>query len=123
MSATVGAVQSAYRIVVSRPVLGGPRRGVAPVVWDSGKVLSAAQAFVPYGGRALAPDTTDRWTVQTWDGFGLGGPLARVGTFDTGLGDGDWHADWIKRATVEELDTPETCKVQNTTGVWAYTDE
>ena len=53
-----GAVQSAYRIVVSRPALGGPERGAAPVVWDSGKVLSAAQAFVPYGGRALAPDTT-----------------------------------------------------------------
>ena len=72
-----GAVQSAYRIVVSRPVLGGPKRGAAPVVWDSGKVLSAAQAFVPYGGRALAPDTTYRWTVQTWDGAGIGGPLAR----------------------------------------------
>jgi alpha-L-rhamnosidase len=118
-----GAVQSAYRIVVSRPALGGPKRGAAPVVWDSGKVLSAAQAFVSYGGRALAPDTTYWWTVQTWDGSGIGGPLARAGTFDTGLGDGDWHADWIKRATVEELDTPETFNVQNTTGVWAYKDE
>ena len=118
-----GAAQSAYRIVVSRPVLGGPKRGAAPVVWDSGKVVSVAQAFVPYGGRALAPDTTYHWTVQTWDGVGVSGPLARVGTFDTGLRDGDWHADWIKRATVESLDTPETFKVQNTTGVWAYKDE
>ena len=118
-----GAVQSAYRIVVSRPVLGGPRRGAAPVVWDSGKVLSVAQAFVPYGGRALAPDTTYRWTVQTWDGSGVSGPRAHAATFDTGLDDGDWHADWIKRPTVEQLDTPETFNVQNTTGVWAYKDE
>ncbi len=44
-------------------------------------------------------------------------------TFDTGLDDGDWHADWIKRPTVEELDTPETFNVQNTTGVWANKDE
>jgi alpha-L-rhamnosidase len=118
-----GAVQSAYRIVVSRPTLGGPGRGGAPVVWDSGKILSAAQAFVSYVGRALAPDTTYRWTVQTWDGSGAGGPLARAKTFDTGLDDGDWHADWIKRPTVEELDTPETFNVQNTTGIWANKDE
>src|SRR5262249_49685413 len=69
-----GAVQSAYRIVVSRPVLGGSRRGAASVIWDSGKVLSTAQAFVSYGGRALAPDTTYWWTVQTWDGLGVLGP-------------------------------------------------
>jgi alpha-L-rhamnosidase len=118
-----GAVQSAYRIVVSRPVLGGPGRGATPVVWDSGKVLSAAQAFVPYGGRTLAPDTTYQWTVQTWDGSGVSGPLARIRTFDTGLDDRDWHADWIKRPTVEVLDTPETFNVQNTTGIWAYKDE
>ncbi|HLX87071.1 MAG TPA: hypothetical protein VKR22_01215, partial [Acidimicrobiales bacterium] len=118
-----GAVQSAYRIVVSRPVLAGPARGGDPVVWDSGKVTSDAQAFVPYGGDALAPDTTYLWTVQTWDGSGMSGPLAPVATFDTGLEDGDWHADWIKRPTVEVLDTPETFNVQNTTGIWAYKDE
>ena len=117
------AVQSAYRIVVSRPTLGGPGHGAAPTVWDSGKVVSAAQAFVPYGGPALAPDTTYRWTVQTWDGSGVGGPSAHDETFDTGLNDGDWHADWIKRPTVEVLDTPESFNVQNTTGIWANKDE
>jgi alpha-L-rhamnosidase len=118
-----GAVQSAYRIVVSRPTLGGPGRGTAPVVWDSGKVPSVVQAFVPYGGRTLAPDTTYWWTVQTWDGSGVSGPPARVAAFDTGLGDGDWHADWIKRPTAEVLDTPETFNDQSTTGIWAYKDE
>lgn len=118
-----GAVQSAYRIVVSRPTLAGPRRGETSVVWDSGKVESAAQAFVPYGGPALAPDTTYRWTVQTWDGMGERGPLAHPGTFDTGLDDSDWHADWIKRPTVETLDTPATIAAQSATGIWAYKDE
>ena len=51
------------------------------------------------------------------------GPLARVQTFDTGLNDGDWQADWIKRPTVEVLDTPETFNIQNSTGVWANKDE
>src|ERR1700676_1397256 len=58
-----GARQSAYRIVLSGPVV-GPRVGAT--VWDSGRVSSAAQAFVPYAGPALAPDAAYRWTVQTW---------------------------------------------------------
>lgn len=118
-----GAVQSAYRVEVSRPVLGGPKGGAAPVVWDSGKVLSAEQAFVPYGGPALVSDTTYQWTVQTWNGAGVSGPRAIAATFDTGLNDGDWHADWIKRPTVEVLDTPATFNVQNNTGIWANKDE
>jgi alpha-L-rhamnosidase len=118
-----GAVQSAYRVVVSRPALGDPKRGAAPVVWDSGKVVSVDQAFVPYRGPALSPDTSYRWTVQTWDGRGVRGPFAAAATFDTGLNDGDWHADWIKRSTVEALDTPQTFNVQNNTGIWTYKDE
>ena len=118
-----GAVQSAYRIVVTRPVLGGPRRGTAPVVWDSGEVRSTSQAFVPYGGPTLSPDTTYRWTVQTWNGQGVSGPMAHTATFDTGLNDDDWHADWIKRPTVEEFDTPATFNTQTETGIWAYKDE
>jgi alpha-L-rhamnosidase len=49
--------------------------------------------------------------------------LARVATFDTGLDDGDWHADWIKRPTVEVLDTPDAFNAQSNTGIWAYKDE
>ena len=77
----------------------------------------------PYGGPALSPDTTYWWTVQTWDGKGVRGPFASAATFDTGLDDGDWHADWIKRPTVEVLDTPETFNLQNNTGIWDNKDE
>lgn len=118
-----GAVQRAYRIVVSRPVLAGPDRGAAPVIWDSGEVTSAAQAFVPYGGPPLASDTTYRWTVQTWDGAGVVGRFAPTATFDTGLSDGDWHADWIKRLTPEPNDSPETFALQSGFGLWESKDE
>ncbi|HXY93616.1 MAG TPA: hypothetical protein VEP49_14135, partial [Acidimicrobiia bacterium] len=63
-----GAVQSGYRIVVSRLRTGA--HATAPMVWDSGRVWSAANAFVPYRGPALAPDAVYRWQVQTWDGSG-----------------------------------------------------
>ncbi len=43
--------QTAYRIVVRRTDPG--HRGLA---WDSGTVASARQAFVAYGGPALAAD-------------------------------------------------------------------
>ncbi|HEV2309239.1 MAG TPA: family 78 glycoside hydrolase catalytic domain [Acidimicrobiia bacterium] len=92
-----GAVQAAYRIVVThRPLTGA---AAAAPVWDSGEVPSSDQAFVPYGGPALAPDTLYEWTVQTWAAAGGPSALAPAATFETGLADQDWHADWIRRAT------------------------
>lgn len=118
------AIQSAYRIVVSRPTLAGPLAGRSAVVWDSGRVASAAQAFIPYGGPALAPDTTYNWTVETWDGAGNAGPASAPGAFDTGLADGDWQADWIKRLTVEPPpNNATTFEVQDEFGVWMDEDE
>ena len=93
-----GARQQAYRVVVSGPVVGS---GSAPVVWDSGKVISSDQASVPYAGPALAPDTAYRWTVQTWDASGRAGPTAAVATFETGLAGRGWTASWIRRVESE----------------------
>jgi len=92
-----GAVQGAYQIVVSRdgPTAGGTK---PPVVWDSGRVPSNVQAFVPYGGPTLTSDSTYAWTVQTWDGEGRRSPRARPATFETGLVDRDWKAEWIRRS-------------------------
>ena len=84
-------IQSAYQVVVS--AVGGAQ------VWDSGKVESGAQSWVPYAGTALTPGTSYTWSVRTWDRAGLASPVAQ-GRFDTGLGDQDWSgADWIRRAT------------------------
>ena len=54
-----GETQTAYRLTVSA-VHGD-------LVWDSGKVRSGQQSYVPYGGSALAAGTAYRWTVRTWD--------------------------------------------------------
>src|SRR5581483_6183451 len=89
------AAQHAYRIVVWK--------GAAPV-WDSGKVVSPEQAFVPYGGPALAPDTAYRWTVQTWAANGGPSPLAPPATFETGLRDQDWRASWVQRPPDDSLE-------------------
>ena len=99
-----GAVQSAYRIVVTRVGLAGPQAGAESVDWDSGRVASAQQAFVPYGGVPLAPDSVYRWTVQTWAASGDPSPLAKPATFETALADDDWQAAWIRRTPADAAD-------------------
>jgi alpha-L-rhamnosidase len=91
-----GAVQHAYRLVVSTG---------ATTLWDTGKVVSAQQAFVPYGGPALAPDAVYRWTVQTWGASGGASPFATPATFETGLRDQDWRASWVQRPTTDPLES------------------
>ena len=70
-------MQTAYRIVVRRtdPAHGG-------LVWDSGPVLSARQAFVAYGGPPLAADAAYEWTVQ---------PTGPGGALGAGVGAGPVH--------------------------------
>ncbi len=99
-------MQSAYQIVVSQMTVGGAGAGRNTTVWDSGRVRSSAQAFVSYAGSALASDAVYHWTVQTWDGAGAAGPRATPVTFETGLVDKDWKADWIRRtaSTTSEPD-------------------
>jgi alpha-L-rhamnosidase len=96
-----GARQGGYRIRVSGPV---GATGGAPVVWDTGRVASAEQAFVAYGGPALAPDSVYRWTVQTWDVAGRPGPPSPASTFETGLENHDWQASWIGRVNNVKTD-------------------
>ena len=91
-SAKGNDVQSAYEIVVTTP--GGA------AVWDSGKVASDAESYVPYAGPALERGTAYDWTVRTWDRDGQASPYAPVTHFDTGIADGDWSgAQWIRRVT------------------------
>lgn len=82
--------QSAYEVVV--------RDGRGRQVWDSGKVDSGQQSWVPYAGPDLEPGTKYTWKVRTWDRGGETSPYARSASFTTGLDDGDWSgAQWIKR--------------------------
>ncbi|GAB3458419.1 hypothetical protein GCM10027436_63710 [Actinophytocola sediminis] len=85
-------IQTAHQLVVTTAGQRNP-------VWDSGKVDSTQQSWVPYAGPRLSPGTTYRWTVRTWDRHGAVSRYASQATFDTGLGDGDWDgASWIRRA-------------------------
>lgn len=60
-----GARQTAYRILVASTAE-KLSRGEGDV-WDSGKVISAENALVPYGGKALRSKQDCHWKVQVWD--------------------------------------------------------
>jgi alpha-L-rhamnosidase len=85
-------VPAAYRVRVSS--------GGVPV-WDSGWVPSAAQSHVPYAGPALAAATSHTWQVRVRGAGGDDSPWSAPAEFDTGLGDGDWDAEWIRRRSGE----------------------
>ena len=85
--------QTGWRIVLRRA---DPTR--TGVVWDSGPVASARQAFVAYGGPALAADAAYRWTVQARGPGGRWGPVSAPARFTTALRDGDWQAQWLRPA-------------------------
>ncbi len=91
-----GEIQKAYQLVVSD----APTSGKHTVLFDSGTVASAQQAYVHAPALRLAADHTYWWTVRTQDGAGQFGPYAPDAHFDTGLADADWHASWIRRAGI-----------------------
>ncbi len=72
-------LQSAYRIEI-------------PGVWDSGKVESRQQAFIPYEGVALLPCTQYAWKLTVWDN--LGREASAEGGFETAQP--AWKAKWVE---------------------------
>jgi alpha-L-rhamnosidase len=85
-----GARQTASRVVVRRT-----DPGHAGTVWQSGDVDTAQQAFVAYGGPALASDAAYEWTIQPRGSDGTWGAVSSPGRFTTGLRDADWRASWL----------------------------
>ncbi len=80
--------QSAYRLLVS---CGGK------TVWDTGKVESAQQTFVPYQGEALESAARYAWTVTAWDNHG--NEASAETWFETAfLHPMDWKAVWVQTA-------------------------
>jgi hypothetical protein len=82
--------QRGYRIRVRRD-----DPGLRALVWDSGDVTSARQAFVAYGGTKLDGDATYRWTLAVQDPSGTWSAPYRAGRFLTSLRQGDWTAQWL----------------------------
>ncbi len=88
-----GAKQTAYQVMVasSERLLGKPD------IWDSTKVTSDDNAWIPYRGPALAPLTRYVVQVRVWDEKGTAA-ATRPGFFETGFLTGkpsDWKAQWI----------------------------
>lgn len=101
-SSARAVVQSAYqvRVATSEASLGDDD------VWDSGRVESARQVDVGYGGPALSSQTRYVWQVRTWDGDGAESAWSEPASFETGLLDAsDWgDAAWVGGAPGTELD-------------------
>jgi alpha-L-rhamnosidase len=90
-SSARGARQRGYRITVRRT---DPQH--TGVVWDSGQIAAARQAFIPYDGTPLAADAAYRWSAEVQDEGGHWSPPAPSGQFVTVLRLADWTARWLQ---------------------------
>jgi alpha-L-rhamnosidase len=81
------ARQTGYQVQVApthADLMSGDR-----LVWDSGRVTSAASTNVAYAGPRLERGERYAWRVRTWDGSGAVTPWSRTAEFGTALG-GHW---------------------------------
>ncbi|MGA2501865.1 MAG: family 78 glycoside hydrolase catalytic domain, partial [Tepidisphaeraceae bacterium] len=94
-----GAVQSAYRILVSTDSTVGE---TGPnLVWDSGIVPSDRSIQVPYGGPALKARQRYHWKVRTLDAAGAPSPWSAVSWWEMPPGpDESWKSAWITMSRV-----------------------
>ncbi len=81
-------LQKAYRIEI-------------PGLWDSGKVESRQQAFVPYEGTALSPCTPYTWVLTVWDN--LDREVSAEGSFETAKL--AWQAKWAESSILRNAKT------------------
>ncbi|MGW3352399.1 family 78 glycoside hydrolase catalytic domain [Nonomuraea rubra] len=87
--------QTAYQIQVAASD-GDLGRG--RLLWDSGKVRSATQSGVRYGGRALGSRQQVSWRVRVWDAGAQPSAWSRPSSWEMGLlQQSDWgQARWIE---------------------------
>lgn len=77
--------QEAYALVVT---------GNEGVVWNSGKILSAATTFITYEGEALRSGQHYTWTVTAW--ANTGAQASASADFEMALlKAADWQAKWV----------------------------
>ncbi|MBR7116592.1 MAG: family 78 glycoside hydrolase catalytic domain [Clostridia bacterium] len=83
------------------------------LVWDSGKVESAEQNCVCYGGEPLKHGYPYTWEVKTWDREGAESPFSERAKFATGLDNGEWGAKWIVGVKDRSASVPEPLTEDN----------
>ncbi|HTV25912.1 MAG TPA: family 78 glycoside hydrolase catalytic domain [Polyangiaceae bacterium] len=94
-------VQSAYQLQVWQD-------GSSHQVWDSGKIASSAQSYVPYAGveGSLRPGGAYAFRVRTWNREGAASEWSAPAAFELGLerSASAWQASWIRRETDDAAD-------------------
>jgi hypothetical protein len=94
-----GVVQGAYEVRVGTSPEGDD-------MWSSGKVDSAEQVDIAYGGEPLESQTRYFWQVKVWDGNGVESAWSSSSWFETGvLAAGEWQGDWIGKSATGEVDS------------------
>ena len=97
--------QTAYRILVAS----SREKLVTDVgdLWDSGKVDSRQQQFVPYAGAALSFHQRGFWKVRAWNENDTPTPWSETARFAMGfLSPEDWQAQWVAgQDTAESQDS------------------
>jgi alpha-L-rhamnosidase len=89
-----GDVQTAYQVVVASSAADLDKD--QGDLWDSGKVVSDQNLYVPYGGKQLTSQMACFWKVRVWDKDGKESPWSPTGKWTMGLlKPEDWTAKWI----------------------------
>ncbi len=83
--------QTAYRIIV--------KAEDGELYWDTGIIDSDKSTFLNYQGTPLKSHEKYIWSVTVFDD--LGNEYEGVGTFVTGIFDGDWKAKWIYSPNIQ----------------------
>jgi alpha-L-rhamnosidase len=93
MSPERNQVQSAYRILVADnpQILAGDHGNL----WDTGKVMSDNTLNIPYAGKMLQAHQHCYWKVRVWNGEGKASAWSEVATWEIGIANSDWKAQWI----------------------------
>lgn len=103
VDSTRGQKQTGYQVLVaSSPALLG--EGQADI-WDSGQVLSAQSALVPFAGKKLTSGENCFWKVRVWDKDKKPSAWSSTARFSMGLLEpDDWTGPWIKHPTAPVTD-------------------
>lgn len=103
-SQDLNEIQSAYQITVTKAF------EVDKVVWDSGKIESDRQLYIPYEGEALEPATEYMVELNVWNKDGkyksqIYAPFT-TGLFATEEDPNPWKGKWIGLNSKEESPDP-----------------
>lgn len=100
---TRGQKQTGYQVLVaSRPAL--LEEGRADV-WDSGQIISAQSALVPFAGKLLASGENCFWKVRVIDKDNKPSAWSSTARFSMGLlAPTDWTGSWIKHPNAPVVD-------------------